>query len=159
MLRCFENRFISRHGFDFEVSEALLSRPGYTFHLGDILETFPRVPDDSFDFIVFLSILEHLDDPVFILREARRTLRPSGRLFFNCPNWFGKWVIENIVYRLFDPNGEARKQVDTHKMYYGPRDMWPLLVKAGFVSSEIRIWRSNLLCSISGYAEKKEDSP
>jgi SAM-dependent methyltransferase len=137
------------------VSEALLRRPGYTFHLGDILETFPKVPDDSFDLIVFLSILEHLDDPALILREARRALRPGGRLFFNSPTWFGKWVLENIsCTRLIDPYGEITKQINTHKMYYSLKDMWPLLVKAGFVSTEIRIWRSNFFCSISGYAEK-----
>ncbi|MDE7064018.1 MAG: hypothetical protein K2O70_00905, partial [Desulfovibrionaceae bacterium] len=71
------------------------------------------------------------------------------------PTWFGKWVIENVISnRIMDPDGEAIKQCDDHKMYYDPRDMWPLLVKAGFISSGIKLWRSNFFCSTSGYAEK-----
>ncbi|MDR2548588.1 MAG: class I SAM-dependent methyltransferase [Desulfobulbus sp.] len=152
--------FVSRGiGLDFEVSGALKSNNRLSFLEGDLTATLKEIPEESVDVIVFLSILEHMDDPGSILRSARRLLRMNGRIFFCSPTWFGKWVLENVLSnRLFDPYGETPKQYNSHKMYYNPRDMWPLLVRAGFVSTEIRIWRSNFGCSISGYAEKTEVS-
>ncbi|HET7489413.1 MAG TPA: class I SAM-dependent methyltransferase [Acidimicrobiales bacterium] len=42
-----------------------------------------RLPadDDSFDFVVTWSAFEHIEDPVAVLREIRRILRPHGILF------------------------------------------------------------------------------
>jgi hypothetical protein len=31
--------------------------------------------------------------------------------------------------------------MDDHKNYYDPRDLWPLLVRAGFKPSEIQCYR------------------
>lgn len=150
-----EKYFKTCIGLDFEVTSALKQHPKFLFIEGDINTTFLSLESDSVDFIVCLSILEHLDEPVTLLTHAKRILKKNGFIFFNCPNWFGKWVTEHIIKNKFiDPYGEAIRQADTHKMYYNPRDMWPLLVKAGFIPSNIKIWRSNLLCSISGYAKK-----
>src|SRR5205807_1094253 len=43
-------------------------------------------PDDSFDLIVGVAILHHLDLEV-ALREIRRVLRPGGRAVFLEPLW------------------------------------------------------------------------
>lgn len=146
-------------GLDFEVAENLKRHERLSFLEGDLTDTLKNIPQETVDVIVFLSILEHLEDPVSILSDARRLLRMNGRIFFCSPTWFGKWVLERIISnKLLDPYGETPKQYNSHKMYYDPRDMWPLLVKAGFVSTEIKIWRSNFGCSISGYAEKTEAS-
>lgn len=146
-------------GLDFEISDAVKKKEKLSFLEGDLTQTLKEIPEESVDVVVFLSILEHMDDPLSILRDARRLLRMNGRIFFCSPTWFGKWVLENVISnKLLDPYGETPKQYNSHKMYYDPRDMWPILVKAGFVSTEINIWRSNFLCSISGYAAKTEAS-
>lgn len=43
-------------------------------------------PDDFFDCIYLDSVLEHLKDPVALLREVNRILRPDGVLYLGIPN-------------------------------------------------------------------------
>jgi SAM-dependent methyltransferase len=44
-------------------------------------------PDGSFDSISLVHVLEHTPDPLAVLRECRRILRPSGELFLGVPNY------------------------------------------------------------------------
>lgn len=47
-------------------------------------ETFDT--DERFDVIVFGYILEHVDDPLLILRHFRKFMAPGGRMFVIVPN-------------------------------------------------------------------------
>jgi len=47
-------------------------------------ETFETT--ERFDVIVFGYILEHVDDPVVILKHFRKFLAPGGRMFLTVPN-------------------------------------------------------------------------
>jgi 2-polyprenyl-3-methyl-5-hydroxy-6-metoxy-1,4-benzoquinol methylase len=47
-------------------------------------ETFEST--ETFDVIVFGYILEHVDDPVRILRHFRKFLAPNGKMFVTVPN-------------------------------------------------------------------------
>ncbi|MDF2956151.1 MAG: 2-polyprenyl-3-methyl-5-hydroxy-6-metoxy-1 [Candidatus Alkanophagales archaeon MCA70_species_2] len=49
------------------------------------LESIP-FPDKSFDVILALDILEHLFDPIRVLREAGRVLKDDGILLVSVPN-------------------------------------------------------------------------
>jgi SAM-dependent methyltransferase len=85
---------------------------------------------------MLISVLEHLVDPEFVARSAWRLLRPSGLLLINVPTWIGKRFLELSAFRLgFSPKVE----IDDHKMYYGKRDLWPLLVRSGFKPSGIQL--------------------
>jgi len=56
----------------------------------------------------------------------------------NVPSWRGKRFLELSAYRL---GLSPAEEIDDHKAYYDPRDLWPLLVRAGFRPSEIRCFR------------------
>jgi len=100
--------------------------------LPDVLE---QVPAHSLDVVLCISVLEHLWEPVAALRHCRRIVRPQGRCLFNVPSWRGKKFLEYSAFRL---GLSPKDEMDDHKTYYDVKDFWPLLVRAGFLPSEIR---------------------
>jgi SAM-dependent methyltransferase len=59
-------------------------RLGLPVLTGDFLEA--RLPEASFDVVTLYEVIEHLLDPLAILREVRRVLRPGGLLALSTPN-------------------------------------------------------------------------
>jgi len=96
----------------------------------------PRLESGAFDVVLLISVLEHLSEPQAALGAARRLLRPGGILLVNVPTWRGKHFLEFSAFRL---GLSPRVEMDDHKMYYDRRDLWPLLVRAGFRPSAIRL--------------------
>ena len=54
--------------------------------------------DASFDGIVLKDVLEHVRDPVAVVREARRVLRPGGVVFASSPD-AQRWVWDDYTHR------------------------------------------------------------
>src|ERR1017187_325703 len=101
---------------------------------GGLPESLAGIPDESLDVILCVSVLEHLWEPLRALREFRRLLAPGGTCLLNVPSWRGKFFLEFSAFRLgLSPESE----MDDHKMYYDRRDLWPLLVQAGFHPSPV----------------------
>jgi len=48
-------------------------------------------PDEHFDTILMIAVVEHLVDPVPALKQVRRVLKEGGRLIVDTPN-FAKWT-------------------------------------------------------------------
>ncbi len=48
------------------------------------LEHLP-LPDEAADVVLNVNVLEHVADPVIVLSECRRVLRPGGRIFLVAP--------------------------------------------------------------------------
>jgi ubiquinone/menaquinone biosynthesis C-methylase UbiE len=48
-------------------------------------------PDNSFDIIVSINVLEHIEDLYFALQECKRVLRPEGVMLFHFPPFFSPW--------------------------------------------------------------------
>ena len=93
------------------------------------------VPSASLDAVICISVLEHLWDPLAALRECLRIVCPGGIRLFNVPSWRGKRFLEYSAFRL---GLSPRDEMDDHKTYYDVKDLWPLLVRAGFLPSNIR---------------------
>jgi len=121
-------------GVDFQISPELRALDKFSFHEGTIEETLPKLEPERFDAILLISVLEHLRDPLTVIESARGLLKPSGVLLINVPTWLGKRFLEFSAFRL---GLSPKVEMDDHKMYYDKRDLWPLLVRAGFKPSLI----------------------
>jgi 2-polyprenyl-3-methyl-5-hydroxy-6-metoxy-1,4-benzoquinol methylase len=123
---------------DISLAEDLKSRPNVTAIEGTLPDALEALPDQSLDVILCMSVLEHLWEPGQTLTHLRRLVRPGGVVAVNVPSWRGKRALEFSAFRLgLSPASE----MDDHKRYYDPRDLWPLLVAAGFMPHGIRCFR------------------
>jgi SAM-dependent methyltransferase len=125
-------------GIDAGVSDTARATPGLRFVEGTAESALPTLEPGSFDVVMMISVLEHVWEPLETLRLCRRALRTAGSLVVNVPNWRGKEMLELAAFRL-KMSPTAADALDDHKTYYDKSDLWPLLVKAGFKSSQIRM--------------------
>ncbi|MCG8588538.1 MAG: class I SAM-dependent methyltransferase [Proteobacteria bacterium] len=65
-----------------EVAQSASNRHGLVIHGG-----WQTVPDASFDCVTAWAVLEHLHDPMEVLRHVARVLRPGGCFVFLVPNF------------------------------------------------------------------------
>lgn len=80
------------------------------------------VPSEKFDSVMIVHVLEHLEDPVALLRRAREWLTPGGRIFAAVPNALS--VHRRVgVHLSMLPSVDALNEQDIivgHKRVYKP---------------------------------------
>jgi SAM-dependent methyltransferase len=125
---------------DVALEPDLAAHPRVTAIEGWLPDALVAVPAGSQDVVICTSVIEHLWEPLATLAELERILAPGGTLLLNVPSWRGKTLLELAAFRL----GSSPEEMDDHKMYYDPRDLWPLLVRVGFRPRDIRCFRHKL---------------
>lgn len=126
---------------DVALAPDLLSHPKVKGIWGVLPDALEALPDQSLDVALCMSVIEHLWEPLPTLAHLHRLLRPGGVCAVNVPSWLGKRALELSAFKLgLSPACE----MDDHKAYYDPRDLWPLLVRAGFRPHAIRCFRHKL---------------
>lgn len=86
--------------------------------------------DASFDVVTLWDVVEHLFDPIEVLEQIRRIVKPSGHLVVNYPD------IGSVVARLLGRRWPFLLSV--HLTYFTRRTVTKLLQKTGFDVLEIR---------------------
>lgn len=90
------------------------------------LKSIP-VEDERFHYIVFNQVMEHLPDPLTVLREFRRILKPEGKLICTCPLFYAEHEKPFDFYRytqfghryLFDQAELEIESLDWMEGYFG----------------------------------------
>ena len=85
-------------------------------------------PDNEFDCILMLAVLEHLDYPAAIIRECHRILKPGGRLIITIPSNYSK----PILLTLAGLGLISKEEIYDHKHYFNQKEMERLLLDAHF---------------------------
>lgn len=92
--------------------------------------------DASFDFALCKDVLEHLLNPLDLLTELRRVLRPGGALLCHVPNHFtlparARFLFSNDIdtYRFFPG---SRRWEFPHVRFYTHRDFFAMCEASGF---------------------------
>jgi SAM-dependent methyltransferase len=91
-------------------------RKGLKAHKG-LAEKLP-FPDESFDVVTALDVVEHLDDDVAGLKEMHRVLKPGGRTLIFVPAFMWLWGVQD--------------DISNHRIRYTKRQIVERLEKAGF---------------------------
>lgn len=120
---------------DSALAADLKAQPNVSAIEGILPDVLGQVTTASLDVVMCVSVLEHLWDPQKALQECFRIARPGGVCMFNVPSWRGKKYLELSAFRL---GLSPKDEMDDHKTYYDVKDFWPLLVRAGFLPSNIR---------------------
>lgn len=100
------------------------------FEKGD-LEQKIRFNNNSFDKVIFLDVLEHLNRRDQILKEIYRVLKPDGLLFLSVPNSGTFW---KRTQRSVDVNSFSDPD---HKIEFTESQIKSLLAKHGFKIKKI----------------------
>jgi len=121
-----------------EIAEAALERarvvaPGADLRL---LEDDGSIPLDhgSVDLVWCSEVLEHVADGIHLLQEARRVLRPGGRILVTVP-FHGRAKGAAIALARFDAHFDPQGQ---HLRFFTRASLASLLLAAGFVSPSVR---------------------
>lgn len=103
--------------------------------------------DENFALVTANMVFEHVADPLLLLREIRRTLRPGGRLLVLTPNWLDivsltARVVPNRWHPGIVSRVETRSPAEvypTHFRFNGPVRVASLLREAGFARHQIEL--------------------
>lgn len=109
------------------------------------------VPSGSFDAVFAWMVVEHLENPVTVLRKIAEALRPGGYFVFSVPN-AGSWEFPVFGSRWYGLD------VPRHLWHFTPRTLARLLGESGLAVE--RVFHQKVLKNITGsLAYLGEDLP
>lgn len=116
-------------GIEFGVSAARYAREelGLDVKLGDLPNA--GYPGGYFDYIHINNVLEHVLDPVGMLRECRRIIKPTGRLYLSVPNGYNDSRELLDFHRL---EGTPALSNKGHIYFFRGRTLLGLFERSGF---------------------------
>jgi len=125
-------------GIDYKVQELELAKIK-TVRMR-ITDALPFAPE-SFDVVTMLAVLEHLSEPVGMMREIERILKKGGSLILTVPTIIAQPVLEFLSYRLGIVNVD---EIRDHKKYYNYEELKILFSQTGMVMESHRYFQMGM---------------
>lgn len=90
-----------------------------------------RIPlkNNFADHVTLTAVLEHLDDPTSLLKEAHRILKPGGTLLLTTPSPLNKPLLEFLSFKL---GVVSQREIAEHKRYFWKKELVDSLKSVGF---------------------------
>jgi SAM-dependent methyltransferase len=105
--------------------------------------------EENFDGVVLKDVLEHVADPVTLVREGRRVLRPSGRVFASSPD-AQRWVRDDYTRRRPFTRKSFRKLFEDQGLHVDRLGYESVMPGSGIVSGWTkRNQRPHLLAALA----------
>ncbi len=93
-------------------------------------------PDNTFEFVVYLDVIEHVFDPRVGLREIKRVLKPGGKLLLSTPNILAHIDKMRETKRFPKTSGDPEPYDGGHLHFFTYQDIYDLLELTGFAESQ-----------------------
>jgi ubiquinone/menaquinone biosynthesis C-methylase UbiE len=106
----------------------------FQFITSDVENSLP-FPNDSFDLITALALIEHLKNYRSFLEEVFRILKPGGYFILTTPSPLAKPVLEFLAFKLHLIDEDS---IADHKHYFDKNELKNLLSNAGFKIIDIK---------------------
>lgn len=105
----------ARRELNLDVRQGLLAEAGF--------------PESHFDYVQIRNVLEHVTDPLALLRECRRVLKPSGTLHLFVPNG----VVDSLNLVKYErETGEPGLSRSGHLFFFPRRSLMRAFEATGF---------------------------
>ena len=100
-------------------------------YTGDATLLIHEIADRDFDTVIMADFLEHISDTARMLAEARRILKPEGKLILSIPNVRHWSVLKDLIEGHFT-YVEAGILDRTHLRFFTRESIYRVLGEAGF---------------------------
>jgi len=110
--------------------------------------------DVFFDYVHVNNVLEHVPDPISLLRECRRIIKPDGIFYLSVPNGFNDSLDLIDFYKT--ENRPARSK-NGHIFFFPAPTLLRLLDQIGFVAEKKKTYSLKRGMRSIGYLPRKKD--
>ncbi|HLW92616.1 MAG TPA: class I SAM-dependent methyltransferase [Roseiarcus sp.] len=141
LLRDIDPRVRSTQIVDIDAgAQKLAESHGHKFFCG-VIEDFAS--EDRYDAILMLNLIEHVEDPVAVLKKANALLAPGGRIYVKTPNF------RALDARLFKDRNWGGYHCPRHFVLFSRESFSSAAAKAGLAVAEFSYTQGAPFWSVS----------
>lgn len=104
---------------------------------GGVEEHILGLSNDSFDVVLCLDVLEHLEDPWLVLKDIHRVLKLGGSLICSLPNVRHKSVILPLIFKNEWKYEKSGIMDSTHLRFFTPKTAIRSLTNESFIVEKV----------------------
>lgn len=82
-----------------EKALAIANKKGFKVQVFDVDKGNLPFPDNAFDTIILKDVLEHVNDPEHLMKEARRCIKKNGTLFISTPSEWSQLLWDDYTHK------------------------------------------------------------
>ncbi len=141
-------------GTDFGESAVKFARESLELNVrsGDLYDA--GFPDSYFDYVHVNNVLEHVLEPVSLLKECRRVIKPDGIFFLSVPNGFNDSL---DLIDFYKTERLPARSKNGHIFFFPAKSLYRLFDQIGFTVLSRRTYSIKRGMRSIGYLPRKSD--